>query len=382
MLSETVVYRHQQMEKIAVIGIGRLGLCLALNLEKAGYKVFGVDCLPEYVNQINLKELSSEEPQLEEYLKSSKNFIACTTIKIINEQDIDCIFVVLPTPSNSGGGFDHSSIEQVADDLMKMGKREKPHHLIINSTTMPGYCDGLQRKLIDYNYLVSYNPEFIAQGTIIANQQFPDQVLIGEASKEAGDKITGIYQRMCKNEPVFCRMQPTSAEITKLATNCFLTTKIAFANAIGDLALMAGAEPEKILEAIGSDSRIGNKFFKYGFGYGGPCFPRDNRALAKYASNQQQSISFAETTDKANNLHHQFLLQTTLRKHSPNDTILVESVTYKKGTTIIEESQQLKLAVDLAKSGRKVKIKETTSVINQVKALYGDLFFYEVTDGK
>lgn len=373
---------HQQMEKIAVIGIGRLGLCLALNLEKAGYHVFGIDCLPEYVNQINLKELNSEEPQVEEYLKTSKNFIAVTNIKIIKEEDIDCIFVVLPTPSSPNGEFDHSSIEQVANDLIHFGVRSKPHHLIINSTTMPGYCDGLQQKLADYNYLVSYNPEFIAQGTIIANQQFPDQVLIGEASKDAGDKIIEIYQHMCKNKPVFCRMQRTSAEITKLATNCFLTTKIAFANAIGDLAMAAGAEPEKILEAIGSDSRIGNKFFKYGYGYGGPCFPRDNRALARYSADQQYNISFTKATDTANNLHHQFLLETTLRKHLQEDIILIESVTYKRGTTILEESQQLKLAVDLAKSGRKVKIKEVGSVINQVKTLYGDLFLYEVTDGK
>ena len=370
------------MEKIAVIGIGRLGLCLALNLERVGYRVFGVDCLPEYVNRINSKVLTSEEPQLEEYLKTSKNFTAGTDIKVIDEQNIDCIFMVLPTPSSPGGEFDHHSIEQVADDLMNLGPRKKPHQLIINSTTMPGYCDGLQQKLKNHNYLVSYNPEFIAQGTIIANQQFPDQVLIGEATEEAGDRIQKIYQIMCKNKPVFCRMQRTSAEITKLATNCFLTTKISFANAIGDLARKVGAEPEKILEAIGSDSRIGNKFFKYGFGYGGPCFPRDNKALAKYALEQHHDISFAEATDNANNLHHQFLLETTMHKHSQDETICIESVTYKKGTTIIEASQQLKFAVDLAKSGRKVKIKETTSVINQVKALYGDLFFYEVTDGK
>lgn len=366
------------MDKIAVIGIGRLGLCLALNLEKIGYEVWGIDNLPEHTDAINSKRFTSTEPFVNEYLQTAKHLQAGTDLKVIKEQKIKLIFIVLPTPSITDGSFDHSYIDGAVDELLKHGKQSEPHHLIINSTTMPGYCDVLNKKVSAFNYTVSYNPEFIAQGTIILNQQYPDQVLIGEANKESGDEVEKVYQRLCKNKPVYCRMSLISAEITKLATNCFLTTKISFANAIGDLALHVGAQQDKILDAIGSDSRIGNKFFKYGFGFGGPCFPRDNKAFAKFASTQKHSLNIADATDKANALHHEFLVQEWSKKYSNAETILFDSVTYKKGTDILEESQQLRLALALAELGKKVRIIESETVIDQLKKLYGGLFSYEI----
>jgi UDPglucose 6-dehydrogenase len=112
----------------------------------------------------------------------------------------------------------------------------------------------------------------------------PDMVLIGQGSKEAGDVLEAIYARICDNTPVVKRMSVDSAEICKLAVNCFVTTKIAFANMIGDMAdLTEGADKHDILGAVGADTRIGHKYLRPGFGYGGPCFPRDNRALGAYA---------------------------------------------------------------------------------------------------
>lgn len=366
------------MEKIAVIGIGRLGLCLALNLERVGYEVWGIDCLPEYVEAVKNKKFSSTEPLVNEYLQTAKHFQAGTDLKVIEEQNIKLIFIVLPTPSSADGSFDHSYIESVVDELLKFGRQNEPRHLIINSTTMPGYCDALNKKVGPFNYNVLYNPEFIAQGTIMVNQQYPDQVLIGETNEATGNELEKVYRRLCKNKPAYCRMNLISAEITKLATNCFLTTKISFANAIGDLAIQVGAEQDKILEAIGSDSRIGNKFLKYGFGFGGPCFPRDNKAFAKFALGQKQALSIAEATDKTNALHHEFLVGEWTKKYSDTETVLFDSVTYKKGTDILEESQQLKLALALAEAGKKVKIIESESVINQLKELYGNVFSYEL----
>src|SRR5690606_20436380 len=115
-----------------------------------------------------------------------------------------------------------------------------------------------------------------------------DMVLIGEETEEVGNILENIYNILSPSAKI-CRMSPTSAEITKLAINCFITTKIAFANMIGDIASKTNensktiTNSEDILNAIGSDSRIGQKCLKYGYGFGGPCFPRDNRALGKYA---------------------------------------------------------------------------------------------------
>lgn len=366
------------MQQIAVIGIGRLGLCLALNLERAGYRVLGVDTNSSYVDAINSRSLQLAEPLVNEYLYQATHFLAGTKIDEVVIQNINLIFVVVPTPSLPSGEFNHGFINQVATALKAFGKQNERRHLVINSTCMPGYCDALQTELEPLNYSVSYNPEFIAQGSIIHDQQHPDQVLIGEASPEAGDLIESVYKKMCVNKPKFCRMTRLSAEITKLATNCFLTTKISFANAIGDLATKAGAEPEKILAAIGADSRIGNKYFNYGFGYGGPCFPRDNKAFTKFAESTGSKVFISEATEKTNQAHADFLFDQWSKKYSNHEQIVFYSVAYKKGTDILEESQQLKLAVSLAKAGKKVKIKEEISVIKQLIDVYGNLFTYEL----
>lgn len=365
------------METIALLGIGKLGLCFALNLEQAGYRVIGVDISEQYVEQINQKLLVTTEPHVSEYLSQSQNFQATVHIDEALNSTAELIFIVVATPTAKDGSYNHEQIERVAEELKRKGISEKQRHLVIMCTTMPGYCDLLAAELAPFNYTLSYNPEFIAQGSIIRDQQFPDQVLIGEANPEAGDKIVKVYEKICRNKPVFCRMSRLSAEICKLATNCFLTTKISFANAIGDLAIQAGAEPGKILAAIGADSRIGHKYFNYGYGYGGPCFPRDNRALNIFAENQNYPLLISRATDEVNKRHLQFQLGRMLENHEVGDEIIFDHVSYKKGSVILEESQQLALAVELAKQGRKVIVQDHPEVIRQVKALYGDLFIYE-----
>lgn len=368
------------MEQIAVIGIGRLGLCLALNLEKSGYAVLGVDVDKEYVNALNHKTFNSPEPGVNEYLSGSVNFKATTQVGEILNDALSLIFIVVPTPSLPDGGFSHTYIDAVITELSKYGKQSAQKHVIINSTCMPGYCDSVKEKLSRLNYTVTYNPEFIAQGSIIRDQQYPDQILIGENDPATGDLLQAVYKKLCKNNPVYCRMSPISAEITKLATNCFLTTKISFANAIGDIATQVGAEPEKVLQAIGADSRIGEKYFRYGFGYGGPCFPRDNKAFLRFSESAGYKMLIAETTDKANEQHADFLQGQWEQKFTKDNEIIFDSVTYKKGTDIIEESQQLKLAVSLAKAGYNITVKESPDVIRQLMNHYADLFTYKVNE--
>ncbi|HEY0679718.1 MAG TPA: hypothetical protein VGD17_15645, partial [Chitinophagaceae bacterium] len=168
--------------------------------------------------------------------------------------------------------------------------------------------------------------------------------------------------------------------ITKLATNCFLTMKIAFANSIGDLSEKTGAETEKILAAIGSDSRIGNKFLRYGYGFGGPCFPRDNRALDYFGKQHQYDLLLSKATDECNRLHLEFQFQQYMRANVNGNPIHFYSLTYKAGTTILEESQQLALAVKLAEAGKKVIIHESDEVIKEVQSRYGNIFEYAKND--
>ena len=375
--TNSVENKTQNLETIGVIGIGKLGLCFALNLECVGYSVIGVDVSQAYVDKLNTKAFLSYEPGVNELLKVSKSFTATISVKAVLQSEANLIFLMVATPSLPDGSYDHSQIERVTDEILAAGRADNKKQIIIGCTTMPGYCNTLAEKMREFNYEVSYNPEFIAQGSILRDQQHPDQILIGEANAAAGDAIEKVLRAIASTSPTVCRMDRLSAEIAKLATNCFLTTKISFANSIGDLAVKSGADAEKILAAIGSDSRIGNKYLQYGYGFGGPCFPRDNRALQKFAETANASLPISEATDKVNEQHLEFQFEQAMEQNTVCREIIFDGVAYKSGTVYLDESQPLALAVKLAKAGRKVVVRESKKVIEEVAVRYPDLFIFE-----
>jgi nucleotide sugar dehydrogenase len=364
-------------ETITVIGLGRLGLCTALCLEHAGFAVLGVDIVAPYVEKINNKTFVSNEPQVNEYLQKSTHFKATTSLEEgLNFSDI--YFIIIDTPSSPHEAYDHSKLNRLLSTINNYKVKDK--HIVICCTIFPGYIRNTAHSLLKdcENISISYNPEFIAQGSIIHDFENPDMILIGQGSLQAGDRLESIYREACKNNPKMARMSPESAEITKLAINCFITTKIAFANMVGDIAdQTSGANKFDILAAVGSDSRIGLKYLKPGYGFGGPCFPRDNRALGTYAEKVGIEPTIPYATDTANKLHAQYMAH-HLIKRNQNEYIF-EDVNYKNNcpVVIIEESQKLAVAEILAKKGYRVVIKDRTPVIKEVQEKYGSLFIYD-----
>ena len=365
------------MKNLSVIGIGRLGLCFSLTLERAGYTVVGCDINEDYVKAINDKTFESYEPGVNDHLEISKNFVATVNLQEAVEHG-ELIFVTVRTESEPDGKYDHSQIESVLDGLRSLGIQKEQKHLVICSNVNPSYSNQIADRIRHLNWIVSYNPETIAQGTILKNQAQPDCIYIGTETEEAANQIEEAYKRMCTNEPTIHKMDRLSAELTKVSLNCYLTMKISFANAVGDLAIAMGGDPMKILAAVGSDSRINNKYFRDGFGYGGPCFPRDNRAFIRCAEAHGHSASLNKAADYANQEHLRFQLKRITIEEDKSISLRVPTVTYKPGVTIIEESQQLALAVKIAQEGYEVIIIETQPVVDQVRELYGDLFKYEV----
>lgn len=354
------------MANISIIGVGKLGLCLALNLEKKGHNIIGVDIFESYIQSLNDKTFTTSEPSVNEYLAESK--ISFTTdLKQALQNDI--LFVVVRTPSTPEWKYDHTDIEDIANKLISFGKQPTRKDLIINCTTFPGYCDTLQEKLKEHNYYISYNPEFIAQGTIIKDQVMCDNVLIGEADEYAGELITDIYKSMVESNPIYNRMSRTEAELTKLAVNCFLTTKISYANMVGDIANRLECDADRVLKAIGTDSRIGNKYLKPGFGFGGPCFPRDNRALAKCGEEVGIDAVISRATDEMNEKHLQYQIEDFVKNNpDKNKVVEIDFITYKKESTLIEESQQLKFAQKLKELGYNIQLLDKRQeVLNQIK---------------
>ena len=362
--------------KIGVIGAGRLGICFALLCERAGYDVLVSDIREDYVNDLNAKKISTNEPEVEDLLRISKNFRATTNNKEVIEE-CDLIYTLVATPSLEDGSYDVSAVWDVVEDLKDVSKKK---YFVVGCTTNPGDCDAFQ-KYLPRNVHVMYNPEFIAQGSIISDLKQADMVLLGvdpTLEDHVVKDIKTLYQKIQTTRAIVSVMSPKSAEITKIAVNCFLTTKISYANMLGDVLHKSGCgdETTAVLRAIGTDSRIGGKYLNYGLGYGGPCLPRDNRAFAHFAQKVGLEYNLGYVTDGFNNEHAQTVADYWEEMNKDRKPFYFEYISYKRGTDIITESQQYRLCLDLLDRGFKVYIQNDRRVSSQVSEYldekYGD----------
>ena len=351
--------------KIGLIGAGRLGICIALLMEREGYDVIVSDIRAAYVSGLNDRKIETNEPEVEYLLKDVKNFRATTDNKEVIEE-CDIIFTLVATPSLDDGSYDVSSVDTVVDDLKKVdGINGKS--FIVGCTTNPGDCKRWEEKLSGCGVDVYYNPEFIAQGSIIKDLQNADMVLVGGHGHHIS-VIEDIYNKIQVKEPSIHFMSTTAAELVKLAVNCYLTTKISYANMVGEVMISSGMEDEvdNVLGAIGADSRVGSKYLKYGYGFGGPCLPRDNRAFAAFANKLGMKYNLGETTDNFNNEHSKFLRDYFIKQNKDNLPFCFDYISYKKGTDILTESQQYLLCLDLLDNGYKVYVIEQKCIVEQI----------------
>ena len=344
--------------KIGLIGAGRLGLCFALLVEQAGYQVVASDNREDYIKNLKQGIIETTEPEVHKLLSNSKNIKFTTdNLKVIEETDI--IFTLVPTPSLEDGSYDVSAVWEVVKDLQKSNTSGKS--FVVGCTTNPGDCDKFEESL---GMDVYYNPEFIAQGSIIRDLRHADMVLIG-GTGEQSSILEDLYYRIqkgFKNANVHI-MSTKAAELTKIAVNCYLTTKITYANQVGQVMIRDGMESEvtTVLKAIGGDSRIGTKYLNYGFGFGGPCFPRDNRAFAAYASKVGVETPLGSTTDKFNIEHTQFLKDYFKKKNKNNFPYVFHYLTFKDGVDILIESRPYDLALSLLNDGYDVYCLNSTA---------------------
>lgn len=336
----------------------------------------GYDIDADRVNAVRSRRLYTVEPGVNDMLDNASNLHVTSSLKEAARHS-NVIFVTVSTQSTAGASYDVTPVYSVVDDLAALGRRTARTHLIVCCNVSPGCTDNLQKKIEKLNYVVSYNPELVAQGSIIRDQLHPENVIAGLDDDEARSLLTEIHSSVTESSPSFHFMDRLSAEIAKVSLNCFLAVKISFVNMIGDIALSSGCEPERIQAAIGSDSRVGSAFFRYGFGYGGPCLPRDLQTLAEHSENTGIYPHCLRAAEELNEAHHKFQVAEFIRKRDRADPVVIESVTYKPGVTIIDESQQLKFAAEIASAGFDVLVREHPEVIARVKAEYADLFRYE-----
>ena len=361
---------------ITIIGIGRLGLGLGLLIEKNGNNVLGIDINEKYVEELNNKTFKTNEPEYENLLLSSINFNASTDLqKGLDHADL--IFIVVQTPNGGNKNFyDHTILSNLLSKINRLKPENK--HFIIGCTVMPKYINTIGNLLIEdcKNCSLSYNPEFIAQGEIIKGFLHPDIILVGTTNDYVKEKMKEIYDKMTLSNPKYCIMKPLESEIVKIGINGYITTKLSFCNMISDLCDNVNADKNIVLDSIGSDKRIGNKYFKPGYSFGGPCFPRDTKALKLLADQNDINSDLLSATTKYNEIHIDYMVEKLLKENK--DTYIFENICYKEDSKIpiIEESAKLKIAEKLYKKGKKIIIKDEIQLINEVKKEYGNIFEY------
>ncbi len=352
------------MVAVSVIGLGKLGAPLSVVLAAAGNTVFGVDVSERTVQLVNEGKAPVQETGLDELLQQVDGRLTATSDLASAVSRTDVTFVVVATPSEANGNYSLRFALPVMEAIGRvLAEKDSFHTVVLTSTVTPGATGGPIREALErgsgkragIDFGLCYGPEFIALGSVIRDLKNPDFVLIGESDVRAGDAVVSVYNSIVENTPQIARMNHINAEITKLAVNTFVTTKISYANMLAQVCeRLPGANVDAVTAALGMDTRIGAKYLKGGACYGGPCFPRDNRAFAALATSVGADAKLARATDEQNESQVQWVARDVAALVGPGERVAVLGLAYKPWTNIAEESHGINLARALAEAGHKV----------------------------
>ena len=288
---------------IAVIGTGYVGLVTGTCFAETGNNVICVDIDAAKIEKLKSGEIPIYEPQLDIlFTRNIKQGRLSFTTEL--EEAVDkslIIFLALPTPSQEDGSADLSYVMRVAEDL---GKLIKEYKIIVGKSTVPVGTAEIVREKIALNtnaeFDVVSNPEFLKEGIAVDDFMKPERVIIGSSSEKAKQTMHDLYRPFVRQGNPILFMDERSAELTKYAANSFLATKISFMNEVANLCEKTGADVDSVRIGIGSDSRIGKRFLFPGIGYGGSCFPKDVRALAKIGVDADSNMEILNAVVRVN----------------------------------------------------------------------------------
>ncbi len=270
--------------KIAVVGTGYVGLVTGTCFAETGNEVICVDIDQAKVNKLSNGQITIYEPGLEKlFLRNLReDRLSFTTSLEEGIKDAAIIVLALPTPQDEDGSADLKYVLGVAKHL---GKILTAYKIIIDKSTVPVGTSEKVHKAIAENYKGDFdvvsNPEFLREGVAVEDFMKPDRVVIGTGSERARKLLNDLYSPFVRQGNPIIFMDERSAELTKYAANSFLATKISFMNEIAQLCERMGADVDLVRKGIGGDERIGRRFLFPGIGYGGSCFPKDVKALAR-----------------------------------------------------------------------------------------------------
>jgi len=346
---------------VSVVGLGKLGLCLATCFAYKGIRTIGVDVQENIVTAINSGVTPLVEPRMEELVASLGGSMLTATLdhgEAIEKTDIT--FILTATPSNPDGTFSNAHVVAALTSLARaFGRSEKGFHtFVISSTVVPESINNLfiplleresGRRLHD-DFDVCFDPDFVALGNVVNDFLNPDLVIIGESRPGAGEQIEAIHRRMCENSPNIARMSLVSAEVAKVSLNAYITVKISFANTLANICeKIPSADLDAITAAIGHDKRISSHYFRGGLSFGGNCFPRDTRAFKAIASRYGIEPEIINAVERVNAYQDRHLAERVAAEvdRLGNPMVSILGLSFKPKTPVITDSPAMKLIAAL-----------------------------------
>lgn len=379
------------INKVSVVGLGKLGLPLAACFADRGFSVVGVDLNKRNVNLINTGKSPIIEPHLNELISKNNARLVATTDHSRAIQQTDITFILVATPSDSYGNFSNnfiiSAIKSLAESFAKSDK--KYHIFVISSTVMPTSIDKIiipllekySGKKVSADFGVCYVPDFVALGDIIKGFLKPDMVVIGESDKTAGEHIAKVYKKLCVNKPKMERMSIINGEICKISLNNYITLKISFANALANLCeKIPGANSDVVSNTIGIDKRISPYYLKGGLSFGGTCFPRDVKAWSVLAKKYKVHTKLQDAINYINEFQDKHLFNIVIRESIKIKSLKISilGLAFKPNTPVIEKSPAIKLIANLLRKNFTVTVCDPLAMDN-VRKIFGEKIKYAAT---
>ncbi len=348
--------------KIAMIGTGYVGLVSGVCFSDFGHDVICVDKDPGKIDRLNAGQTPIFEPGLEDLM--AKNVAAGRLSFTLDLQaavaGADAVFIAVGTPTRRGSG--HADLTYVMAAAAEIAQALTGYAVIVTKSTVPVGTNRAVAAVVaetTSDFDVASNPEFLREGAAIDDFMRPDRVVVGVESDRAKKVMADIYR------PLFLRDFPVvytgleSAEMIKYAANAFLATKITFINEIAALCEKVGADIKAVSRGMGMDGRIGNKFLHAGPGYGGSCFPKDTKALARMGQDHAVPMQIVETVIKVNEEVKRRMIDKIYDLCDGDfrdKTILVLGVTFKPNTDDMRDAPSLTIIPALVGAGARVRV--------------------------
>ena len=355
-----------EKEPIGVIGVGWVGLVTAACFAELGHEVWARDIVPEKVESLGRGEVPIHEPGLPEMVTKNTARLHFTTDMGEVLENAQLLFCCVDTPPTYSGDADLSRVEAVVDELGESGS----HALVMKSTVPVGTGRSILRRRDGLGYVS--NPEFLKEGSAVADFMSPDRVVVGagEESEEFADRVAGLYESLGGER---IRTDVASAEMIKLASNAFLATKISFINEIANVSEDLGADVTEVARGMGLDDRIGPKFLRAGVGWGGSCFGTDVLSLKQLASNTGYHFQLLTAVMEVNELQKRRTVA-KLQKHLGQlvgKTVALLGIAFKPDTDDIRDATSIVLAGRLHAEGASVRAYDPVAADRAREVLVG-----------